>query len=113
VSTHLLRLRDPVDDVGSSTNIPKPSLPPDPKDEIEEANLLHQAMMASEDNRISDARAALEKVLAVDPKSPIALRQISELELNAGDYTRLLNISKLLWKFDWTRGRLHSTRDRR
>lgn len=59
---------------------------PDPKDKIEEQNLLHAAMMASEDDRPADARNALEKVLQVDPKSPTALRQLGELELQAGDY---------------------------
>lgn len=62
-----------------------PSLP-DPKDKIDEQNLLHAAMMASEDNRPADARMALEKVLTLDPKSPTALRQLGELELQAGDY---------------------------
>jgi choline-sulfatase len=75
-------------DVGSSTNAPEPSLLPDPKDRIQEANLLHTAMMAGEDNRPSEARAALEKVLQLDPKSPTALRQIGELELKAGDYAK-------------------------
>jgi predicted Zn-dependent protease len=75
-------------DVGSSTNVPEPSLLPDPKDKIQEANLLHTAMMAGEDNRLFDARAALEKVLQLDPKSPTALRQIGELELKAGDYAK-------------------------
>jgi choline-sulfatase len=59
---------------------------PDPKDKIEEQNLLHAAMIASEDNRSADARQSLEKVLALDPKSPTALRQLGELELQAGDY---------------------------
>jgi choline-sulfatase len=58
---------------------------PDPKDKIEEQNLLHGAMMASDDNRTDEARKALEKVLQLDPKSPTALRQLGELELNAGD----------------------------
>jgi choline-sulfatase len=75
-------------DVGSSTNVPEPSLLPDPKDKIQEANLLHAAMMAEEDNHASDARVALEKVLQLDPKSPTALRQIGELELKAGDYAQ-------------------------
>ena len=75
-------------DVGSSTNVPEPSLLPDPKDKIQEANLLHTAMMAEEDNRPSDAQAALEKVLRLDPKSPTALRQIGQLELKAGDYAK-------------------------
>ena len=38
-------------DTGSATNVPQPSLLPDPKDEIEEQNLLHRAMIASEDGR--------------------------------------------------------------
>ena len=61
---------------------------PDPKDKIEEQNLLHFAMMASDDNRSAEARRALEKVLQLDPKSPTALRQLGELELQAGDYVR-------------------------
>src|SRR6266705_1296718 len=75
-------------DAGSSTNVPEPSLLPDPKDKIEEQNLLHTAMMASEDNRPTEARRSLEKVLQLDPKSPTALRQLGELELRAGDYSK-------------------------
>jgi len=75
-------------DAGSSSNVPEPSLLPDPKDKIEEQNLLHTAMMASEDDRPADARGALEKVLQLDPKSPTALRQLGELELHAGDYSK-------------------------
>jgi len=61
---------------------------PDPKDKIDEQNLLHTAMMASDDNRTGEARKALEKVLQLDPKSPTALRQLGELEFHSGDYTR-------------------------
>ncbi len=75
-------------DVGSATNVPEPSLLPDPKDKIEEQNLLHTAMMAAEDEHPGEARAALEKVLQLDSKSPTALRQLGELELKAGDYAR-------------------------
>jgi choline-sulfatase len=64
------------------------SVLPDPKDKIDEQNLLHAAMIASDDNRAADARKALEKVLALDPKSPTALRQLGELELQAGDYVQ-------------------------
>jgi choline-sulfatase len=74
-------------DAGSSTNVPETSLLPDPKDKIDEQNLLHNAMMASEDGRSSEARAAFEKVLELDPNIPSALRQLGELELNSGDYT--------------------------
>jgi Flp pilus assembly protein TadD len=61
---------------------------PDPKDKIDEQNLLHTAMLASDDNRDADARSALEKVLELDPKSPTALRQLGELEFNSGDYAK-------------------------
>lgn len=61
---------------------------PDPKDKIEEQNLLHRAMIASDDNRSDEARQALEKVLQLDPTSPTALRQLGELELHAGDYAK-------------------------
>jgi hypothetical protein len=51
-------------DVGSSTDVPEPYLLPDPKDKIEEQNLLHIAMMSSEDGRLPEARAALKKLLS-------------------------------------------------
>ncbi len=74
-------------DAGSSTNVAEPSLLPDPKDKIEEQNLLHTAMLAAEDNRPKEARSALERVLQLEPDSPTALRQLGELELHAGDFT--------------------------
>jgi choline-sulfatase len=74
-------------DAGSATNVPEPSLLPDPKDKIEQQNLLHTAMIASEDNRPQDARAALKKVLERDPQSPTALKQLGEIDLAAGDYS--------------------------
>jgi arylsulfatase A-like enzyme/Flp pilus assembly protein TadD len=75
-------------DAGSATNVPVPSLLPDPKDKIEEQNLLHAAMIASEDDRPAEARQSLEKVLQINPKSPTALRDLGELELHAGDYEK-------------------------
>lgn len=75
-------------DVGSATTAPEPSLLPDPKDKIEEQNLLHTAMLASEDNRTAEARQTLEKVLALNPQSPTALLQLGELELQAADYEK-------------------------
>jgi len=75
-------------DAGSSTNVPEASLLPDPKDKIELQNLLHTAMIASEDGRSGEARTALRNVLALDPKDPTALRQLGELELRAGDYAQ-------------------------
>ena len=61
---------------------------PDPKDKIEEQNLLHNAMLADDDNRSNDARQFLEKALQLDPNSPTALRQLGELELAAGDFSK-------------------------
>jgi predicted Zn-dependent protease len=73
-------------DAASSTNLTERSLLPDPKDRIEEQNLLHRAMIASEDGRSTEARAALEKVVGLDPKSAPALAQLGQLELQAEDY---------------------------
>lgn len=61
---------------------------PDPKDKIQEQNLLHVAMLATDDERPDDARAALETVLQMDAKSPIALRQLGQLELESKNYAR-------------------------
>lgn len=78
---------------GGASQLPDPL--PDPKDKIEEQNLLHTAMMASDDNRTADAQRALEKVLELNPKSPTALRQLGELELKAADYFRAAEHLKL------------------
>jgi arylsulfatase A-like enzyme/cytochrome c-type biogenesis protein CcmH/NrfG len=72
-------------DALTSTTVPEPSLLPDPKDKIEEQNLLHTAMLASDDGRTADARLALEKVLQADSQSPTALLQLGQLELEAGN----------------------------
>lgn len=73
---------------------PNASLP-DPKDKIEEANLLHTAMLAQEDERQQDARAALEKVIALDPHSWTALNQLGEIEFTAGEYRKAAEHLKL------------------
>jgi Tfp pilus assembly protein PilF len=59
---------------------------PDPKDKVGVQNLLHNAMLASDDNRSKDARQLLEKALQLDPASPTALRQLGELELADEDF---------------------------
>jgi uncharacterized protein HemY len=71
----------------SASSKPEESLP-DPKDKIELQNLLHNAMLASDDNRSTDARQFLEKALQLDPTSPTTLRQLGELELAAGDFSK-------------------------
>jgi predicted Zn-dependent protease len=61
---------------------------PDPKDKIEEQNLLHSAMMLVDERRSPDARLLLEKVLLLNPDSHAALRQLGELEFDAADYRK-------------------------
>jgi tetratricopeptide (TPR) repeat protein len=73
-------------DAQTSTNVPELSSLPDPKDKIEEQNLLHSAMMLVDEGRSSDARLLLEKVLQLNPDSAAALRQLGELEFKAGEY---------------------------
>ena len=75
-------------DAGSSTDVPEPTLLPDPKDKIEEQNLLHIATMASEAGELVKARAALEKVLHLDENSAIALRQLGRLEMASRNYAK-------------------------
>jgi len=75
-------------DKKTSTNVPEFSSLPDPKDKIEEQNLLHSAMMSVDQGRSSDARLSLEKVLQLDPDFPPALRQLGELEFNSGEYRK-------------------------
>lgn len=61
---------------------------PDPKDKIEVQNLLHNAMLASDDNRSNEARQFLEKALQLDPGSATTLRQLGDQELAAGDFAK-------------------------
>jgi predicted Zn-dependent protease len=72
-------------DAGSSTDVPEPSLLPDPKDKIEEQNLLHIAMMSAEDGRLPEARSALKKLIAMDSTSVTALSQLGRLEMTSGN----------------------------
>jgi arylsulfatase A-like enzyme/predicted Zn-dependent protease len=75
-------------DAASATDVPEPSLLPDPKDKIEQQNLLHTATMASEEGETEKARAALEKVLQLDESSTLALRQLGRLEMASRNYTK-------------------------
>jgi choline-sulfatase len=75
-------------DARSSTDVPEPSLLPDPKDKIEEQNLLHTAMIASDEGDRAKVRAALEKLLQLNNKSTIALSQLGQLEIASGNYTK-------------------------
>ncbi|MDX6460156.1 MAG: arylsulfatase [Acidobacteriaceae bacterium] len=73
-------------DAQSSTNVPELSSLPDPKDKIEEQNLLHSAMMSADQGHAQNARLLLMKVLQLNPDSSPALRQLGELEFRAGEY---------------------------
>ena len=69
-------------DARSSTDVPEPSLLPDPKDKIEEQNLMHIATMASEVGQWVKARIALEKLVQLDDKSLIAQLLLGRVYLN-------------------------------
>jgi arylsulfatase A-like enzyme/cytochrome c-type biogenesis protein CcmH/NrfG len=73
-------------DASSPSNGPAATPLPDPKDKIEEQNLLHKAMLAIDDERTDAALGALKKVLEMDPKSATALGQLGQLELTAKNY---------------------------
>jgi choline-sulfatase len=75
-------------DARSATDVPEPSLLPDPKDKIEEQNLLHTAMMASEGGETERARAALEKVLQLNENSALALTHLGRMEMASGNYAK-------------------------
>jgi choline-sulfatase len=57
---------------------------PDPKDKIEEENLLHDALLESDRGHSDQARALLKKLLETDSTSALAYSQLGELELKAG-----------------------------
>lgn len=78
-------------DARSSTDVPEPFLLPDPKDKIEVQNLLHTAMLASEDGRPDKARVVLEKLLQMDEKSSIGLSQLGRLEMTSGNYPKAVS----------------------
>lgn len=61
---------------------------PDPKDKVAVQNMLHNAMLASDDNRPAESRGYLEKALRLDPSSATALRQLGEIELAASEYAK-------------------------
>jgi len=59
---------------------------PDPKDRIEEENLLHEALLESDRGHSEQAQLLLKKVLQRDSSSALAFSQLGELELKARDY---------------------------
>src|SRR5579863_1888849 len=73
-------------DTPGSANVTEPAFLPDPKDKIEEQNLLHKALLAMDDEKTQAARSAFKKVLEMDPKSPAALAQLGQIELANNNY---------------------------
>jgi choline-sulfatase len=71
-----------------ATNVTEPSLLPNPKDKIEEQNLLHSAMIAADGHRFLDARTMLENIIRIDPMSVAAFVQLGQIEFRAGEYER-------------------------
>jgi choline-sulfatase len=78
-------------DAKSTTNVPALSSLPDPKDKIEEQNLLHSAMISADQGHSEAVRLLLEKVLELNPDSSAALRHLGEFEYKAGEYRRAAN----------------------
>jgi choline-sulfatase len=94
---HALGYLGPADAL-SSTDVPEPSLLPDPKDKIEEQNLFHIAMMSSEDGRLPEARAALKKVLVLDRTSVTALAQLGRIEMTSGNASEAASFFRQAYK---------------
>ena len=72
-------------DPGAS-EVPEPSLLPDPKDRIAVHNALHAAMMLESQGNDRGAREALNRALALEPESFPGRSQAGMLELRAGNH---------------------------
>jgi len=94
---HALGYLGPTDAL-SSTDVPEPSLLPDPKNKIEEQNLLHIAMMSSEDSRLPEARLELKKLLAMDNTSVTALAQLARIEMTSGNVSEAAGYFRQAYK---------------
>jgi len=75
-----------------STTAPDPSLLPDPKDKVQDFNLIHSSMLAVEDGDAIRARGDLESALELDPKSAAVLAELGDLEFERGDYRRAADL---------------------
>lgn len=87
------KLRELLAKLGDPPTAAQMSLP-DPKDKIQEQNLLHSAVLALDDDRQADARAALEEVLRMDPRSATALLQLGQMDLAAKNYAKAADYLK-------------------
>jgi arylsulfatase A-like enzyme/Tfp pilus assembly protein PilF len=62
----------------------------DPKDKIEIANLVQEALLARESGHLQDATSALEKALSQDPGNAVVNRNIGTIWMDQQDYARAL-----------------------
>ena len=62
----------------------------DPKDKIEIANLVQEALLARESGHLQDATSALEKALSHDPGNAVVNRNLGTIWVDQQDYARAL-----------------------
>jgi arylsulfatase A-like enzyme/Tfp pilus assembly protein PilF len=75
--------------VGKSDAEEKPR-GPDPKEKVEVANLLHQALLAMDEERYQDAIPRLQQVLKQEPSVALANLELGRAWNNMEDYTKAL-----------------------
>jgi len=63
---------------------------PDPKEKVEVANLLHQALLAMDEGRYQDAIPRLQQVLKQEPSVALANLELGRAWNNMEDYTKAL-----------------------
>jgi len=63
---------------------------PDPKEKVEVANLLHQALLAMDEGRYQDAIPRLQQVLKQEPSLALAHLELGRAWNNMEDYTKAL-----------------------
>jgi arylsulfatase A-like enzyme/Tfp pilus assembly protein PilF len=64
----------------------------DPKDKIEVANLLHQALVDAEEERYDDAIAPLQQVLKAEPDAALAYLELGRVWVHLKEYQRALSV---------------------
>ncbi len=75
-----------------STNVPEPSLLPDPKDKVEVQNHMHDALLADEDHDLPRARENLQKALQLDGDFVPALVGLGRVELQSEHWQQAIEL---------------------
>ncbi len=75
-----------------STNVPEPSLLPDPKDKVEVQNYMHDALLADEDHDLPRARENLQKALQLDGDFVPALVGLGRMELQSEHWQQAIEM---------------------